>query len=54
VLKFVEDKVIGKNDNMKKKRKKFRNEHLYPPNGQIASKNIFEHINRELKYSGEL
>ena len=46
--KFIENQVIKKDDWMSDERNKFFNEVIIPLNGNTASKNIYDHLKKEL------
>ena len=48
IIHFIENVVIKENDYMKEKRSNFVESVLMPPNGKLASENIFYHICNEL------
>ena len=52
IIKFIDDVVIGGNDNQSEARKKIMDEYLLPPNGRLASENMYLDLCKSLGING--
>lgn len=48
IIRFIEEVLLGDNDSFKLIRNRFVEENLMPPNGNLASENIYNHIKKEI------
>ena len=48
IIRFIEEVVIGNNDQFKLIRNEFIEQNLMPPNSKLASENIYNHIKEEI------